>query len=306
MNNILSEPLQLFAAEYYEAAGSAAAAAAAAARAADPATEQQREFIQVASEHLLLLQKQEPRLLQQQHPQQLHRLLTHNNPAIKALALFLLLTRYCGPTQQQQLQSELEELSSTCAPAAFLAAAAAAERDPAAALRICSNYSTDELRALRVQLLLRIHRDDSAKAELDSEIASTAYETAEQSISRALCQLWNGDCAAAGASLADAEISLVRKGGGISAVMENARAVCAMQRGDFQTAIELLTNLLAVAPWDETALSNAVCCWRHLQKDKTAEELSDAAPAPAGRVCCRSSSRLSAVSPCCCSSCLLQ
>ncbi|XP_026189924.1 coatomer subunit epsilon-2 [Cyclospora cayetanensis] len=268
------QALQLYAAGYYKAAGAEASAI----RATDSYTEQQREFLVAACEQQKQLLLQSPHVLQKQHPQQLQQMLHCSNPAIQALALFLLSTRYCQTEQhpeRQQMQKQLQELGRTCAAAAFLAAASAAETNPVGALQLCNNCTTPEMRALRLQLLLRIHREDRAKMQLESDIASGAYETAEQSISRALYHLWEGDAVSAEASLTDAEMALSLRAGDVSALIENGRAACAMQRGDFQTASERLNNLLTVAPWDESALCNAICCFRRLHKNALADELSE-------------------------------
>ncbi|KAL8451790.1 hypothetical protein Emag_002613 [Eimeria magna] len=71
-----------------------------------------------------------------------------SNPAIKALGLFLLVTRYGDQGLQrqrlQELQQQLRDLAASNATAAFLAAAAAAtSNEPLAALRICNTSSKD-------------------------------------------------------------------------------------------------------------------------------------------------------------------
>ncbi|OEH75610.1 coatomer epsilon [Cyclospora cayetanensis] len=217
--------LQLYAAGYYKAAGAEASAI----RATDSYTEQQREFLVAACEQQKQLLLQSPHVLQKQHPQQLQQMLHCSNPAIQALALFLLSTRYCQTEQhpeRQQMQKQLQELGRTCAAAAFLAAASAAETNP----------------------------------------ASGAYETAEQSISRALYHLWEGDAVSAEASLTDAEMALSLRAGDVSALIENGPI----------DAFPLISVLpFFQAPWDESALCNAICCFRRLHKNALADELSE-------------------------------
>ncbi|KAL8445035.1 hypothetical protein Emed_005920 [Eimeria media] len=302
-DDISEKPLQLYAAGYYNAAAAAAAAEAAAAPANSPAG-QQREFLAVACEQQLQQQRQPPH---QQQPEQLQQMTQSSNPAIKALGLFLLLTQYGDQGMQrqrlQELQQQLRELAASNATAAFLAAAAAAaSNEPLAALQICSSSSKDpQMRALRIQLLLRIHREDLAKTQLESDLfvmrlhseadaaactvgvaarplrlrTSGAYETAEQSISRALCHLWDGEALAAENCLADAETALPRAQGDTSCTLQNARAVCELERGNFVSAYQRLQNLLAIAPLDETTLANLVCCLRLMKRHSEADEISE-------------------------------
>lgn len=282
MEGVLAEPLQLYAAGYYKAAATAAAAIrAVTTTAADTWVEQQRAFLQAACEQQLLLLQQQPwQLQQQQHHQQLQQMRQSANPAIKALGLFLLLTKYADPVQnpQQQLQmrQELLDLGQSNVSAAFLAASAAAETDPLFALQICSAYNGDhQMRALRLQLLLRINREDVAKTQVEGDTATGAYETAEQSISRALCHIWNGEFLPGDHCLSDAEISLPRRGEELSPLIENGRAVSLIQRGDYQSAYQQLSNLLRQAPWDEVCLTNSLACLRLLRRHQEADQLSD-------------------------------
>ncbi|KAJ5074494.1 coatomer subunit epsilon [Anaeramoeba ignava] len=130
------------------------------------------------------------------------------------------------------------------------------------ALRIIHNAKSLEALALRVQLLLLIHRQDIALQELKNLQKIDDDATLTQ-LATAWINLEEGSEKIKNAKYIFHELS--EKYGATHSLL-NGKAVCEMKMGNFEEAEKLLIEALEKKPNDPTTFSNYVCCIQHLPK----------------------------------------